>query len=296
MIVLSTRAPFVAALRSCLGAAQGVPVVAGPFHCERLHEAEEYVPANRDGLLTLDLGSRDYHPDLEEFVEEWRTMYPATGVVLVSPGMWAFERHLIAALGRGSEILCHPLHLDPSAWQEVLQSGVAGPLLAELWHDFRSATDAMTRKIQYEGEVLTVMEAAPSVRLVEEYTRHATERRTLSSRVKRAFGAQTRAMLYGFRLLWLLKLREEGWEPWDVARFLGYEDSSEAARGMRRFWGIGLRELDRVPYQVIVHTTADWLTERRGLIARLRSVNDLRGRVRSNLAPSSGSSLLLPPA
>jgi hypothetical protein len=103
-------------------------------------------------------------------------------------------------------------------------------------------------------------------------------------------------MIYGFRLLWAMKLREEGWSPWDVARFLSYEDSSHAARKLKLFWRVGMRDLNRIPYPRLVEEYVAWLTPTGGFLARLHSLQDLRARLQRLAVTYSASGSSASPA
>lgn len=254
-------------------------------------EAEDHVAASRDRLLVLDLGSRDYHLDAEEFIAWWRGRWPRTGLVLASPGIWTMERHLIAVLGRGAQVLCAPRHVDPEAWWDVLRTGVAGPLIDEIWGDLATVAATLGRSIPYPGEVQSLLRKAPEVRARDGFTKQYArrERRSLTSRMRRAFTDRARTTIYGFRLLWFIKLREEGWTPWDVARFLAYEDSSTAARGLRTVWRLGVRDLEQVSYSTMVQIMVEWLTEPKRLLEHLRSLPGLRARMRFAVTESQRS-------
>lgn len=281
MIICSTREPFVSLMQELLTHPPvGAVPVSGPYCCTYLDEAEYHVQENRDQLLAVDLGSSYHAHDIVAFVERWQLDYPTSFMVLVAPGVRVGESALVNALGSGRDVLGTDEYVQAAVWYALLRDAVAGPLVASMWWDLTTAATRLGRFIEYPSQVLTILDKCPSIRRVEEYTRqHQHERRSLKSQLRRAFESRTRTMIYGFRLLWAMRLREEEWTPWDAARFLCYADSSHAARKLRLFWRLGMRELDRIPYQQVVGETTDWLTGSRGFLVRMHSLQDLRARI-----------------
>lgn len=281
MIICSTRDSFVLQTRGMLTSVPvGIVPVSGPYCCDYLDEAEYHVAHNRDQLLAVDLGSTYRTDDIVEFVQRWQAEWPTYFIVLIAPGSRPDEPALIRLLGPGRDVLRAAECTLPGNWHTIIRAAVVGPLLASMWWDLTTAAKQLGRPIEYPHRVLTLLDQCPSIRRVEEYTRqHQHERRSLKSQLRRAFELRTRTMIYGFRLLWVMRLREEEWTPLHAARFLCYQDSSHAARKLRLFWRLGMRELDRIPYHQVVGETTDWLTGSRGFLARVHSLQDLRTRV-----------------
>ena len=283
MIILSGRREVgEAVLRLFQAPPEGVPRVCGPYiHAGIAAALRCRASLGRETqVLVVDVGDMTLRPALPTAIPNWRFQYPGTAFVYVG----GVQDLLLAARLMRLAPGWLPDGLSAEVWYPMVREAIFGARAASMQADIVRETERLGRVVTSQMQVWSLLERAPAVTNIEQFCNsHGIERRSFVSRLRRGSRKRTAALLAAFRLLWAMKLQEEGWEPGDIARFMGFEDATAAARRLRSIWGIGKRELSTVPYGRFVPLVANWITEDGGLLgirATSLSLTPLRARLR----------------
>jgi hypothetical protein len=276
LLAVTTRPAVRARLRE-VGAASALAPVRFAAAVE-----EALGPAGDADVLLLDLGSCCADQSLGPVVRAWER-YHAGGELVVLTPLLDRERELRTAvtlvgeldLVRARVMTTSDFYRD-EVWRNVGEGRERAALEAELRRGLLAAVRATGRPLRGEALVLELLHEAPEradVRawagapLADVALGDAAADAAAESARKRRWRLLRRAgqlpapwLLLVFRVLWLTKLRDEGWRSADVARFLGFASPRELRLTVKRRFGVGVRALRGVRHEDALRWAADLLT------------------------------------
>ena len=226
-------------------------------------------------VLFLDLGSCCKDRELGCLVQTWEAFRPGSEVVLFTP-LLDREAELRAAVSlvksaRSVEVrvmTTSDFYRD-EAWQSLAAARERAALEAELRRELMEAIRCTGRPLRAEPLVLELLHEAPryagmgaiaATPLDEVRVRADAERKRRWKLLRRSGQLPASWLLLVFRLVWYMKLRQEGWSPQRIAAFMGFPSPRHLRLTVRRRFGIRVEELKHVRYEDSLTWAATLLT------------------------------------
>ena len=246
-------------------------IVTNPYLIDRQRPQDgEPDPDN----LVVDLGCGDLCSQYFRMVRRWHADFPACGLLYVLPLLnpsaeIALLTQLVRAVGGVSLVLreCDivdgeevkvPVEVLAERLNAALRATINEQVFLELQDQLLEAVGEA--QIIEQTSVLNVLRQAPTVFSYEDYCTWKGQDRRSAWRKQQVAGQRAcTELIRAFRLLWAVRLRELGWSPGHVARFMGYEDASECARRIGAVFELGKREVDQLSTRTVIACYANLL-------------------------------------
>jgi hypothetical protein len=235
-------------------------------------------PVGDTAVLLLDLGSCCKTAGLAPIIRAWELYCPGSELLLFTP-LLDRERELRMAVELVRDagavevrVMTASDFYRDEVWYNVAEMQKKAALEAELRGELLEAVHETRRPLRAEPLVLELLHEAPRRSDVRVTAATPLERASVSvvegdsarkarwRRLRRAGQLPASWLLLIFRVLWLAKLNEQGWPTERIAGFMGFASPRHLRQSIRRRFGLGVRVVKQVRYEVALRWAAALLT------------------------------------
>jgi hypothetical protein len=230
----------------------------------------------RGPVFFLDLGPQTADTEITRFAQEWIEHHPGAAVVLFAPiaDVDGGSRPLSPASPLGwCRILPGGRAADDKVWEGAREMRERAALTWEVVTDFHQATTRWGHVLPALPLVLRLLAETPT--LLDVYTAAAkalghglaapaARRKAVWRCLYKEGQLPASRLVLVFRLLWYVKLRSFGWQPRQLAEFLGFSSARQLRLSLARRSNVTMRVLRALSYD----RTLRWAVETCALGAR----------------------------